>query len=128
MHRTPPSREGITSISTIPECKLLCQPSLAEPRVPTRSGALATGACVAEVCSARNHLSFNHSENARKIAASALHIGMRAAVNHIVRDSVDELVAQLLSVAAVLDWRQQMVLWKEIAEKTPSIALRTQKP
>jgi len=73
-------------------------------------------------------LSFNHSENARKIAASALHIGMRAAVNHIVRDSVDELVAQLLSVAAVLDWRQQMVLWKEIAEKTPSIALRTQKP
>ena len=35
---------------------------------------------------------------------------------------------QLLSVAAMLDWRQQMVLWKEIAEKTPSLALRMQKP
>ena len=35
---------------------------------------------------------------------------------------------QLLSVAAALDWRQQMVLWKEIEEKTPSLVLRMQKP
>jgi hypothetical protein len=38
------------------------------------------------------------------------------------RDPID--LRQLLSVAAVLDWRQQMVLWKEIEEKTPSLALR----
>jgi hypothetical protein len=29
---------------------------------------------------------------------------------------------QLLSVAAVLDWRQQLVLWKALQETTPAMA------
>jgi len=34
---------------------------------------------------------------------------------------------QLLSVAAVLDWRQQIVLWKALQEKTSAIANLTKR-
>ena len=34
---------------------------------------------------------------------------------------------QLLSVAAVLDWRQQMVLWKALQEKTSALANLTKR-
>src|SRR5262249_43208503 len=80
---TPPQTSGLkdgssapTTPWTLPECKIPCEPSLAEPSILARFRRRVVG-----LRSARNHLRFNHSENARKIGASALVAAIRAGVN-----------------------------------------------